>query len=176
MMSKERPFENASPIVLNFGASDFVQHAPGIPYEESIITIPLFGELPNIDIVGYEESSQSEPKVTEVQGLPAVVFAIPPGRMWTGDNEVMLIWIEKRKEWVTIWRDEWLESVRRGTNKCYRGPFASDDLGSQKILQAYEIPPDLIPLETVRKIGPEELIFLEERQPLIEARMTFFVG
>lgn len=162
MMSKERPLENASPIVLNFGASDFVQRAPGIPYEESIITIPPFGKLPKIDISGYEESIQSEPKVTEVKGLPAVVFAIPPGRMFVGEREIMLVWIEKRKEWVTIYGDRWLESMKWGTDEYYGGPFASDDLGSRKILQAYEIPPDLISLETVRKIGPEALISLKK--------------
>jgi len=175
-MSKERPLESALPIVLNFGASDYVRHAPSFLYKENIITIPQFGELPNIDIAGYNKSSQSEPRVTEVKGLPAVLFAIPPKRMGTGAREIFLVWIKERKEWVAIYKDEWLESMKWGTDEYYGGPFALDNLGSQKILQAYEIPAELMPLEIVRKTSPETLISLKKRQQLIEERMAFFVG
>lgn len=169
-------------IEINFGASPYVKNAPGVPYSENIVRIPKIGRLPTIggkievpaheasdfttwinvqenwsgggfQIDDYSESAQSVPQITAVNDLPAVRYRIPT----KGIHEIMALWVEARNEWVAIYRNEWFESIEGGNDELYLGPFALDEIVSQKILQAYNLTPELLSLENVKGTKPDQL-------------------
>lgn len=187
-------------IEINFGASSYVRNAPGVPYSESIIRIPETGRLPTIgekikipageasdfttwiniqenwvggafEIDNYPESVRAVPQITAVNDLPAVRYRIPT----KGIHEIIALWVEARNEWVAIYRNEWFEGMEEGNDELYLGPFALDEIVSQKILQAYNLTPGILSLENVRRTKPERLQYLirnqETREMLLEGNV-----
>lgn len=178
-------------IEINFSTSSYVRNAPGVPYSENIVRVPKIGRLPTIggeievpaheagefttwinvqenwsgggfQIDDYSESARAVPQITAVNDLPAVRYHIPT----KGIHEIITLWVKARNEWVAIYRSEWFEGIDGGNDELYLGPFALDEIASQKIYQAYKVPPELLPLEDVKITSPEQLQQLAQKSPL----------
>ena len=172
-------------IEINFGASDYVMYAPGIPYKDNITKIPEEGALPRIGseikiprdqtrkyttwinleenwaggsfgILHYAAIVESQPETTLVQGLPAVSL-VADRRKVSEHEEIMLLWIEARREWIAIYKNRWYEGEEGGHDELYLGPFALDDICSRKLLQAYGVHKDDFDINEVKSTPPEML-------------------
>ncbi len=155
-------------------------------YPDNIVRIPQEGELPQFGTVvkderpqalstswtaysppynygpkGYEftdynEIMKLEPHQDDTQGYSSVVISRPRPKITDNDIELLMLWIEERKEWIVIWHRTWMESAFLD-DECFDGPFSLDEMCASKILQAYGIPEGRFKLDEVRRIDPERL-------------------
>jgi hypothetical protein len=130
---------------LNFGVSSNSRYAPGYPWEERIIDIPLIAELPNISSMGVQYldpedckhdsfnlrnySDVREDKYTE---LPAVRFNKTEG-------DIYLVWIDQRKEWVAFRHLAWAEScnILGNIDEAEDGPYGLDSYCKDVLSKAF---------------------------------------
>lgn len=108
-------------------------------------------------ILGYSELLSSNPVKETIQGF-SVVTLVGSAESWQGPiNKIMLLWIESRQEWIAIHKREWCEGAGGLWDERYLGPFALDEMCSQKILQAYGLPQGKFRPEEIKQMGPEKL-------------------
>jgi hypothetical protein len=104
----------------------------------------------------YDEIMKLKPHQDNTQGYPSVIISRPRPKMTDNDIELLILWIEKRKEWVVIWHRTWDEGHFLD-DECFDGPFSLNEMCTGKILQAYGIPEGKFTLDEVRRMSPERL-------------------
>ena len=129
--------ESRKSIEINFGISNYVRNAPGVPLEEMIISIPTEGELHKVREGDYPFKLIPEKAVNRIIREDLIVFPIELGAIHT---EMEARWIRERNEWIGIVNSGWLESDAWGDDESHRGPYALDDYYAQRILAAFGIP------------------------------------
>lgn len=178
---------------LNFGVSDWYRQAPGIEKKEMIVEIPSTEELPKIPdyschyILGIDPNlrpsvgdlpSRPEHFYPSANLLPEEATArkvenFPKGCSLdciviplqnTGEiREILLYWIEARKEWIGIIHSKWLEDSY-GCDDIFSSPYALNEYYTKRLLAAFGILPwdfgtrfHKITLEEVRHFAPKRL-------------------
>ncbi|KPJ55352.1 hypothetical protein AMJ47_00570 [Parcubacteria bacterium DG_72] len=104
----------------------------------------------------YDEVMKLEPTQANTQGYPSVIISRPRPDRTRYDIEVLMLWINKRNDWIVIWHRTWEESAF-SDDECFDGPFALNEACANKILQAYGISKGKFTLNEVREMNPEEL-------------------
>ena len=143
---------------LNFGPSEFSLRDPPDEYDpDMILKIPIDGSLSPLPNLKKLEKAKSrvdslKPLKTD-RNFPAVTFPIDNFDNWTYNHDIIMLWIEERKEWVAIRYERWREDGSRN-DEDYDGPFALDDYCSSMLAQVYGIPEDT---ENIRKLEPSRL-------------------
>jgi hypothetical protein len=149
-------YDTGNIMELNFGVSSASRCNPGQPWEERTKDIPMQGELETIqqDYTGAQYHKSHQIKVqnyTDVRAdkyteLPAVVFPL------ASDDDMLLVWISGRKEWVAFKHHSWTEGIGY-TDEIEYGPYALDSHCKKALATAYnkDIAGD------ISKMSPEEL-------------------
>ncbi len=127
-------------IFINFGISNFSRRAPGIIPEEVTIDIPLSKEIISFrDYAKHCSTSFDEnsvqfliPHISTLQDYPSVALSEPRGR-----DDLMMVWIPERNEWIGLEYSSWLESSAWGDDHSASGPYRLEEFHGRKILEAY---------------------------------------
>jgi hypothetical protein len=145
---------------INFGASNYVRNAPGVPLEDTILTYPDKGPLGtnNAEINKYFPPEE----------LKSLVPECYRGSNWlrvsknslVGSEDLDFQWIESRNEWLLIYHRNWLESMAWGDDDSYQGPYRCEPHHLAKIAEAYDLPKDLIPYDQLVHTPPSDLAIL----------------
>ena len=72
-------------------------------------------------------------------------------------NEIQVKWNNKRKEWIGITHNFWLESGAEYDESWSKEAYRLDDYCKKKIIQAFNIPKDAIPFCIANMMSPSEL-------------------
>lgn len=159
-------------IELNFGKSEYVTYGPiSDLYTEPdmSIQIPTEGTLESLshyekDFLDFGEAEVKVYSLTPKESLESFVTLEFPLNHdeFDFDHKAILLWVNKREEWVVLIYRRWLESGAR-KDEYYAGPYELNDYCQRKILQAYRIPEIVIAPRAVVSIDPEQLTKIGDR-------------
>jgi hypothetical protein len=98
----------------------------------------------------------------------AVVFSVPSGDSDDGVETIRLYWIDDRvKAWVGVATARWLEDDRGNWSESCKGPFRAEGLLATKVLQAYGISEQMLPIDQVAGTAPAVLEQLRLSRPTL---------
>lgn len=153
---------------LNFGKSEYATYRPPQTAEDEpdmVVHIPESGALPNMPCYLSNEfkafADALVKKSTLVpdksrQEYPAVTFPVVSRDYFDYINNIVMPWIEARKEWVVLYYHRWLEGSP-SYDEHWDGAYALDDYCKRKILEAYNLPEEKIDLTAVVSTSPSDL-------------------
>lgn len=154
-------------VQINFGISSCSRYAPGVPWEERIMEIPETGELPKVSNVQYLNLNKAKPtkfnvlnysdvredKYTE---LPAIRFKLGSG----SSDEIFLIWLGQRREWIAVQHSEW-SGEGHHIDESEIGPYALDDYCRDILYRVGSVDKEKVPTN-ISKMSPSEINSLEK--------------
>lgn len=160
-------------IKINFGVSEFSKLAPGVPLEERTREIPETGGLKKLEeicksgeitylrpdevnpikccILNYTDYSNR--KFTE---LPAIRFQLAGKGIF--DEQMYLIWIEERGEWVAFTHTSWPEGSLGQPDVSEHGPYALDGYCEDMLYKVHRLSEQDIERNEVSKTNPQCLL------------------
>lgn len=149
-------------VELNFGPDEADMYDPG-PGQDLIVSIPKTGSLEKPYRTDYPDFENRQPEVYVLEPyyrtgrtFPAVRFPLGHGDRYTRENDMLMLWIEERREWVAIEYEKWKEDSTKNA-ESYRGPFGLDDFCEKMLLKGYGINIHSPMLGNVKKKSPSEL-------------------
>jgi len=127
-------------IVLNFGPGPYSGADP-----DQTVEIPISASLPEfstgIDRYQFLRVNRDEFRPSKSnRDYERVRLHFLPTASYFYQQEIWLLWIPERTEWVAIQYDRWREDSLR-FDELYKGPYSLDSFTESKLCLAFEIPP-----------------------------------
>ena len=147
-------------VILDFGPSPYAENSPCVSWEQmrdyGKIDIPNQGLLTPINDEEYRNQvKDARVGISHPSVEPQIIYLHLKGSGCP--DELLLVWIKERKEWIGIEHSEWLESSAWGGDESYKGPHALDEKYARKILEAYGIPEEILSPKNILRIEPSDL-------------------
>ena len=145
-------------VEINFGPSSYSQYTPGVPWEDTVISVPESKDLSEYQGL-FSEDNTKKPvtHVEETYDKRPSVTIYDISRIGSDDSyALVMVWVDDMHKWVAFNRREWRESCT-GEDWDHDGPYKLELHHGAKILEAYKVPEGKLPAEEVLHTPPSKL-------------------
>jgi hypothetical protein len=158
--------------VLNFGPGPFWSIGQALgqlePEPDQLVEIPHSGSIPElvlgseVELVREMQREQLSPPGSK-ESYPSVRLSLLDSEQIGNWNDVYLVWISGRQEWVALHYTRWRENAA-GADECWGGPYSLDDFCEKRLAVAFGVKPWSQLLRRLRRMPPDAIFALVEEQ------------